>query len=137
MSFEISGKLIEKYATANISDKFKKRDFVIEKKENSNGFEFVDFIKFQLVQDKCSLIDNVNVGDEIKVSFNLRGRKWEKDGKISYFTNLEAWRIETDRDETRESAESGTSVDDVPMPDEGDFSAPSSSKNDDLDNLPF
>ena len=36
----------------------------------------------------------INVNEEVKISFNIRGRKWEKDGKVSYFTNLEAWRIE-------------------------------------------
>ncbi len=36
----------------------------------------------------------MNIGDEIKVYFNLRGNKYEKDGKVSYFTNLDAWRIE-------------------------------------------
>ena len=94
MSFEITGTLIEKYAVSEISSKFKKRDFVIEKKENSNNFEFTDYIKFQLTQDKCSLLDAFKPGTEIKVHFNLRGRKWEKDGNVSYFTNLEAWKIE-------------------------------------------
>ena len=94
MNFEITGTLIEKYDVSEISSKFKKREFVIEKNENSNGFEFTDYIKFQLTQDKCALLDSFKTGEELKVSFNLRGRKWEKDGKVSYFTNLEAWKIE-------------------------------------------
>ena len=94
MSFEISGKLIEKYNTIQVSDRFKKREFVIEKTESNGGMEFTDSIKFQLTQDRCSLIDTVQVNDEIKVSFNIRGNKWEKDGKVNYFTNLDAWRIE-------------------------------------------
>lgn len=94
MSFELSGTLIEKFDTQKVSDKFSKREFVIEKKEDTGNFEFVDQIKFQLTQDRCNLLDNFNKGDEIKVSFNIRGRKWEKGEKVSYFTNLEAWKIE-------------------------------------------
>jgi uncharacterized protein DUF3127 len=95
MSFEISGRLAEKYETQKVSDRFQKREFVLEVKSSSaTGYEFVDFIKFQSTQDKCSMLDQVNIDDNVKVSFNLRGRKWEKDGQISYFTNLEAWRIE-------------------------------------------
>ena len=95
MSFEISGRLAEKFETQKVSDRFQKREFVLEiKSTGSSGYEFVDFIKFQSTQDKCSLLDQFNLDDVVKVSFNLRGRKWEKDGQVSYFTNLEAWRIE-------------------------------------------
>ena len=95
MSFEISGRLAEKFDTQKVSDRFQKREFVLEiKSTGTTGFEFVDFIKFQATQDKCTLLDPVSIDDELKVSFNLRGRKWEKDGKVSYFTNLEAWRFE-------------------------------------------
>ena len=101
MSFEINGRLAEKYETQKVSDRFQKREFVLEVKSNSaTGYEFVDFIKFQATQDKCSMLDQVQIDDTVKVSFNLRGRKWEKDGQISYFTNLEAWRIEKLSNET-------------------------------------
>ncbi|MDF1575932.1 MAG: DUF3127 domain-containing protein [Bacteroidales bacterium] len=95
MSFEINGRLAEKYETQQVSDRFQKREFVLEiKSTGATGYEFIDFIKFQSTQDKCSLLDQFNIDDTVKVSFNLRGRKWEKDGQVSYFTNLEAWRIE-------------------------------------------
>ncbi|MCK4922566.1 MAG: DUF3127 domain-containing protein [Bacteroidales bacterium] len=132
MSYEVSGKLIEKYDVVEISAKFKKREFVIEKKENSGGFEFVDQIKFQLTQDKCSVLEPFSTGDDVKVSFNLRGRRWEKDGKVSYFTNLEAWRIEK---LVSGSAPDSTHshVDDYPMPDKEDFT----SSDQEFEDLPF
>ena len=112
MSFEINGRLAEKFETQRVSDRFQKREFVLEIKSTSaTGFEFIDFIKFQSTQDKCSLLDQFNIDDTIKVSFNLRGRKWEKDGQVSYFTNLEAWRIE------KIASESGESVVGTPLPD--------------------
>jgi hypothetical protein len=95
MDFKLNGTVIVKNETQVISDKFKKREFVIEKKETSpNGYEFVDTIKFQLLQDKCNVLDAIAIGDEVTVSFNVKGNKWEKDGKTSYFVNLDAWRID-------------------------------------------
>ena len=103
MSFEITGRLAEKFETQKISDKFQKREFILEIKETgTGGFEFVEFVKFQAVQDKCSLLDSLHDGDMVKVSFNLKGRKWEKDGKVSYFTNLDAWRIEKEQTTTNQ-----------------------------------
>lgn len=135
MSFELTGKLIEKFDTQDISDKFRKREFVVEKIENSNGFEFTDYIKFQLTQDKCSLIDGIDRGEDIKVSFNLRGRKWEKQGNVNYFTNLEAWRIEkiSGQQQTSIPAAAEPSVD-VPFPGEEDSTF---SDDQETDDLPF
>ena len=93
MNFEIEGSLIVKEDTVDISSTFKKREFVIEVVNERNP-DWNDFVKFQLIQDKCNLLDSFQLGDSLKVSFNLKGRKWEKDGRINYFTNLEAWRIE-------------------------------------------
>lgn len=94
MLFEITGKLIEKFNAQQVTDRFRKREFVLETRENVGTNEFVETIKFQLTQDRCDLVDSINVGDDIKVSFNIRGRRWEKNGQVSYFNNLEAWRVE-------------------------------------------
>ena len=94
MAFEIVGKLIEKYPVAQITDTFKKREFVVEKVEQVNGKNFPNYIKFQLLQDKTSLIDNFSLQQEIKVFFNVRGSKWNKNGVDNYITNLDAWKIE-------------------------------------------
>jgi len=94
MSYELTGRLIAKYETTQRSETFKLREFVVEKTEDIGGRSITNFIKFQCVQDKTNIIDRVNIGDEIKVHFNIKGSKWEKDGRTSYFTNLDAWRIE-------------------------------------------
>lgn len=86
MSFEIEGKLHKKYDTESKSASFQAREFVIE---TMNG-NYANFIKFQLVQDRCNLLDDYNENENIKVHFDLRGREWN--GK--YFTNLQAWRLE-------------------------------------------
>ena len=94
MNFELTGKIIEILDLVQVSERFKKQEFVIERTENTGNFDFTDYIKFQLTQDRTGLIQGKSVGDEVKVSFNIRGNKWEKQGKVNYFTNLDAWRIE-------------------------------------------
>lgn len=94
MSYELIGKLVAKYDTVQRTETFKTREFAVEKTEDINGRTITNYVKFQCVQDKTALVDRVSVGDEIKVYFNIKGSKWEKDGKVNYITNLDAWRIE-------------------------------------------
>lgn len=94
MAFEITGKVIDILPVNQVSDKFRKREFIIEKKESGGGAVFVDYIKFQLVQDKCDIINESFLNEEVKIWFNLKGNKWEREGRINYFTNLDAWKVE-------------------------------------------
>jgi uncharacterized protein DUF3127 len=95
MSLEVTGKLLVKYDTQQVSEKFKKREFVIELAEEINGNIYTNFAKMQLVQNKCDIIDRFKEGETVKVSFNIKGNKWERDGKVNYITNLDAWRVES------------------------------------------
>ena len=117
MSFELTGKLIEKFDIQQITASFQKREFVVEKTENANGRDFTETIKFQLTQDRCDLIEKYEINTEIKISFNIKGRKWEKNGNISYFTNLEAWRIES-AEQGMNAAPPPPSENDIPPPPE-------------------
>lgn len=94
MSYEITGKLIAKYDTVQRTETFKTREFVIEKSEDIGGRVITNYVKFQSVQDKTALLDRYNLGDDIKVQFNIKGTKWNKSGVDNYITNLDAWRIE-------------------------------------------
>ncbi len=94
MSFEITGKLVAKFNIVQRTESFKTREFVIEKSEDIGGRIITNYIKFQCVQDKTAIPDRFSLGDEIKVSFNIKGTKWVKDGKENYITNLDAWRLE-------------------------------------------
>ncbi len=95
MSFEVTGKLVVKYNTVQRSESFKTREFVIEKSDDINGRVITNYIKFQSVQDRTSIVDRHNEGEMVKVYFNIKGTRWEKDGKVNYITNLDAWRIES------------------------------------------
>lgn len=95
MAYEVTGKIVAIYDTIQRSESFRVREFVIEKSDEFGGKIITNYIKFQSTQDKTAMLDKVKVGEEVKVHFNLKGNKWVKDGKESYFTNLDAWRIET------------------------------------------
>jgi len=74
-----------------ISDKFRKREFVLT---DASGMYPQDIV-FQLTQDKTSLADGIAANDQVEVSFSLRGREWTSpQGEVKYFNTLEAWRIE-------------------------------------------
>jgi hypothetical protein len=76
--------------TVQVTDKFSKREVVI-----TDNSMYPQDIMFQATQDKCSMLDSYNVGDNVEVSFNLRGREWTSPtGEVKYFNTLEAWRIE-------------------------------------------
>ena len=91
---EIKGKLLQKGKTEQKTEKFSKREFVIETSYQAGQNTYPNFIKFQLINDRCDLIDAYNEGQLINVTFDIRGRKWEKEDKVEYFTNLEAWKIQ-------------------------------------------
>jgi hypothetical protein len=75
--------------TVAVSEKFKKREFVATVEGS-----YPQDIQFQLSQDKCSLLDNFQVGEEIEIEYNLRGREWTNpQGEAKYFNTLEVWKI--------------------------------------------
>jgi|TARA_B100000809_G_scaffold150553_1_gene148048 hypothetical protein len=90
----IQGKLIEIFDTIQITETFKKREFIIQDNKNP---EYPEYIKVEVIQDKVSLLDNINIGDEINVLINIKGRKWEdKEGNIKYFNSIQGWKIESE-----------------------------------------
>lgn len=72
------------------SNGFRKRDVIVTTEE-----QYPQHISIQFVQDKTSLLDNFKVGDDVKVSINLRGREWvNPQGETVYFNTIQGWRIE-------------------------------------------
>ncbi len=91
MSLAVEGKIHKIFDSQQVTERFKKREFVLEIPNNWGGAEYP---KFQLTQDRCAILDSYNEGDNVKVHFNLSGRPYNKDGNTLYFTNLNAWQIE-------------------------------------------
>lgn len=116
----VEGKIVEKYDTQNIKDSFRKREFVLEYAENP---QYPEFVKFELIQSNCDQLDNLNVGDQVSVNFNLKGRKWtDPQGEVKYFNSLQAWRIDK---------KSGAD-DDTPPPPTQEWAKEDFSQDDDL-----
>jgi hypothetical protein len=89
--FELTGivKLVKDEQV--ISEKFKKREFVL----TDNSSQYPQDIMLQLTQDHCDKINGVNVGDTITVKFNLRGREWiNPQGEAKYFNTLDCWYVQ-------------------------------------------
>jgi hypothetical protein len=90
-SFEVIGTVHQIMDTTQISDTFKKREFVLEIADGN----YPQHVKFQVVQDKTALLDNFKIGQAVKVLFNLKGRPYQrKDGSTDYWLNLDCWRME-------------------------------------------
>ena len=125
MSYEIKGKLYKVFPTENKTASFQAREFVIEVDDRG----YTQYIKFQLTQDRCGLIDSYEVNDLINVHFDLRGREWQE----KFFTNLNAWRIERAADvEPGAAPASDTPSDFMDMGDQAD-----NVRAEDFDDLPF
>lgn len=106
MAFEVEGKLHRIFPTEQKSASFTAREFVLEVQDGN----YPQLIKFQAVQDRCAILDNLSEGDQVKVAFDLRGREWN--GK--YLTNLNAWRI--DRASGEQSSSNNSSAKDASFP---------------------
>ena len=73
------------------SNGFRKRELVVTTDE-----QYPQMIMIEFVQDKCDLLNNYAVGQDVKVSINLRGREWiNPQGEAKYFNSVQGWRIES------------------------------------------
>jgi hypothetical protein len=101
---EINGKVLLVGKTQQVTEKFKKRDMVIEYAENPT---YPEQVKFEANQAGCEKLDELREGDEVTVHFNLRGRAWkDKSGKDQYFNTLSIWKVDlrkTSAEPTREA----------------------------------
>ena len=90
--YEATGEIRAIMDTQQVTDSFRKREFALEIEDG----RYPQTVKFQLVQDKTELLDDYEIGQQVRVHFNLRGREYTRksDGATDYWTNLECWRIE-------------------------------------------
>jgi len=110
MAFDVEGRLYKKFETTQITEKFKKREFVLEIEDGA----YTQLVKLQLTQNNCEKLDPFEVDDQLKVTFSLRGREYTKDGKTSYFTNLDAWRVEKANGQSSNNGAPNASMDTFP-----------------------
>ena len=105
---------------------FKKRDLVVTTDE-----QYPQHILVQFVQDKCDLLNNFQVGENVKVDINLRGREWTNpQGETVYFNTIQGWRIGKAQTEAAPAQAPA-------MPTAQAFEPAQSFKEEDHDDLPF
>lgn len=91
---EIKGKIKKIFETQTFQSGFQKKEMVITTSE-----QYPQDILIEFYQDKIALLDPLNVGDDVKVSINIRGREWiNPEGVAKYFNSINGWRIEKDSD---------------------------------------
>ena len=94
----IKGKVIVKNETIKVSEKFSKRTFVVEE-----AGDYPQLIEVELQQDKCSLVDSIQVGQVVEAHYNLRGRSWTNpQGEVKYFNTIVVWKIDATLQSTSE-----------------------------------
>jgi len=87
---EVIGKIKVINETQEVSASFKKRELVVTTDE-----QYSQHILIEFGQDKCSILDNYQIGQSVKVSINLRGREWvNPQGETKYFNSIQGWKIE-------------------------------------------
>jgi len=66
---------------------FRKRMVVLEQDND----RFTNFVPVEFIQDGCDTVDELNVGDDVEITYRLSGRKWQKDpsAEVKYFLNAE------------------------------------------------
>lgn len=87
---EVTGRVKLVNPAQQISQSFRKRELVVTTDE-----QYPQHIMIEFTQDRCDLLDAFNVGEEVRVSINLRGREWTNpQGEVKYFNSIQGWRIE-------------------------------------------
>ena len=96
---EVKGIIKKISETVQISDRFRKREFVLEYSSNP---DYPQPIQFELVQDRCEFLDEFKEGQGVEVHFDLRGREWTSpQGQVKYFNSLQAWKLVAEQDEAK------------------------------------
>jgi Domain of unknown function (DUF3127) len=124
---EVSGKVKVVSAEIQVSATFKKRELVVTTDE-----QYPQHIMIEFTQDKSDLLNNIAVGDAVKVSINLGGREWvNPQGETKYFNSIRGWRIE------KQQSENPAAQQMPPMPAAEAFAPATDFKDEEHDDLPF
>ena len=87
---EVTGRIKIIGMPQDISSSFRKRELVVTTEE-----QYPQHITIEFVQDKVDLLNNFQIGEQVRVSINLRGREWTNpQGETRYFNSIHGWRID-------------------------------------------
>ena len=108
------------------SNGFRKRELVVTTEE-----QYPQHLMIEFVQDKTDLLNTYQVGQQVKVNINLRGREWTNpQGEVKYFNSIQGWRIEAVQADA-------SSPEMPPVPPAQAFEPANNLNEEDHDDLPF
>jgi len=115
MGIEATGKVYAVFETKQVSERFSKREFVLELADNP---KYPQLVLFQATGDRCAALNQICEGDTVNVEFSLRGREWRSpSGEVRYFTTLDVWKIEVTARAAQlpDPVDSSSPQDDIPF----------------------
>ena len=123
---EVSGKIKWLDETKNYGNNgFRKREVVVTTEE-----QYPQHILVEFIQDKCDLLNAFQMGQNVKIGINLRGREWvNPQGETKYFNSVQGWRIE--------ALEASSNSEMPPMPPPPAFESADDASDGPDDDLPF
>lgn len=86
----ITGTVHKVENTQQITDKFKKRELIV-----NTGGDYPQMLKCEFHNDDVDLLNELVKGMEIETHLNVRGREWidPKTNTPKYFVSLKAWKL--------------------------------------------
>lgn len=128
MNMQVQGRIHAAFPAEQVTQRFRKREFVLELDAASR---YPQLVLFQLTGDRCAVLDDFGAGDTVSVEFSLRGREWKSPkGETRYFNSLEVWSVERAGEEGGQRPAGGTPgggsvrADDEPPPHTDDDEIP-------------
>jgi hypothetical protein len=110
MAYDLTGKVKLIQAAQTFGSGFTKREMVVTVEDG----KYPQDINIEFVQDKAGLLDNLQIGQEVTVTFDIRGREYN--GR--YYNNLQGWKITAPKTESGFAPETATSGrNEIPQPD--------------------
>lgn len=87
---EVLGRIKMIGQVQDVSPTFRKREVVVTTEE-----QYPQHIMIEFTQDKCDLLNQFQIGEQVRVGINLRGREWvNPQGETRYFNSIQGWRID-------------------------------------------
>lgn len=114
MSNKATGKIVKIYDEVQLTEKFKKREFVIQL--STAGYRGNDYLKFSLLQDNCSMVNSFKEQDNVKVSYEVKAREWvNKENETVYINDVRALSISSCNETNTEPIDVSGEGDDLPF----------------------
>lgn len=133
MGYDVRGKLHKMFDAKQITERFRKREFVVELADNPR---YPQYVLFQLTGDRCEILDPFKVGDEVQLEFSLRGREWTSpQDEVKYFNSLDVWNVDKRAAGAKKTGGGKKANDDAAPPSDDEPPHPADSMTE--DDVPF